>query len=132
MCFTLFFQNNMPFKIIECIEKGQKRLYIVPSLWETNGELRWPRKRLEVNKLVKDENSRPLDNWSTSKCCVKRSSISSYEEAMRELDVMVQNSDTEIDTVTETNARVNTNIDFNALAGQFVSILCDYCSSRYT
>ncbi|CAB3245036.1 unnamed protein product [Arctia plantaginis] len=108
----------MPFKIIETIEKGQKRLCIIPSFWASNSILRWAKKRLDINKLVKDEYSQPVDNWSSSHCCVKRQLLTSYDEATRELDLMLQNSDTEFDNQTEvitTNSNINFS-NYNTLA----------------
>ncbi|CAG4997624.1 unnamed protein product [Parnassius apollo] len=55
------------------------------------------KKRLDANKLVKDENCMYLNSWTTSRCHVKGLSRSSFEEAEIELDSMLNRSDNNID-----------------------------------
>lgn len=115
----------MPFKIVETVEKGKSLLFIVPSLWETNGILKWPKNCLDVRKLVMNENCLPATGWSASRCRVKRHSIPSFSEAERELELMLERSDTD-DTDREIqNSKVQfqkENVNYNALAEQLVCI----------
>ncbi|XP_045511410.1 uncharacterized protein LOC123706270 [Colias croceus] len=113
----------MPFKIVETVEKGKCLLFIVPSLWETNGILKWPKNCLDVRKLVMNENCLPATGWSASRCRVKRHSIPSFSEAERELGLMLERSDTD-DTDREIqNSKVQCQkeyVNYNALAEQLV------------
>lgn len=86
------------FKIIQTIENNQAKLTIIPSEWEKNGILYWPRKNSE--KLHKNANSIPEKNWMTMKCKVKRSFIPRYEDAQEELGNMLLKSDTEKEQTT--------------------------------
>lgn len=119
------FLGKMPFKIVETVEKGKSLLFIVPSLWETNGILKWPKNCLDVRKLVMNENCLPATGWSASRCRVKRHSIPSFSEAERELELMLERSDTD-DTDREIqNSKVQfqkENVNYNALAEQLVCI----------
>ncbi|VEN50473.1 unnamed protein product [Callosobruchus maculatus] len=83
------------YKIVETVEKGLKQLTIVPSAWETNGRLSWPKNK--ADKLIKIGESVPDDNWFNFKCKLKRNHLLSYEIAEEELELMLQKSDTEQD-----------------------------------
>ncbi|CAG9790287.1 unnamed protein product [Diatraea saccharalis] len=60
------------------------------------GVLRWPKKAI-VNKLIKDENSRPGADWTSMSCTLKRNDLRSYKEADDELSNMERNTDTEVE-----------------------------------
>lgn len=80
------------FKIVETIEKARKELTIIPSAWECNGQLFWP--RLRADKLVQISDSIPEDNWFTMPCKVKRNYLINYEVA-EELERMLNEDETE-------------------------------------
>ncbi|CAK1579158.1 unnamed protein product [Parnassius mnemosyne] len=88
----------MNFKIVATVENGERKLIIVPCLWETNGELRCPKERADIIRLVKDKNSRPLPDWRITECVVKLSSIPSYEQAEKELRNMRQHRDADVNS----------------------------------
>lgn len=118
----------MPFKIVQTIEGGENCLSIVPSAWEVNGTLHWPKKH-QVARLSLQEDSRPADNWKRINCIQKRQ-FQTYEEAYDELERMENQSDTEMDEVYTSrlpgkkrrqltaNAPSNGQIDLNDLAEQ--------------
>lgn len=85
----------MPFKIVQTIEGGETCLSVVPSKWETNGTLYWPKKHL-VAKLSLEEESVPSDKWEKLNCVRKRE-FSTRAEAYDELEKMEGHSDTEMD-----------------------------------
>ncbi|XP_049693944.2 uncharacterized protein LOC126054091 isoform X3 [Helicoverpa armigera] len=89
----------MPFKIVQTIEKGNIVLTCVPHQWESDGVLYWPRKQTQsqTSKLQKDEGSWPDESWEKINCAVKRRSIKTYQNAIHEIDIMSNNSDTEPD-----------------------------------
>lgn len=83
----------MPFKIVQTRENNQNVLTVVPSNWEKDGVLFWPRKMNET-KLIHNECSIPGPDWKTMRCRTKR--VMQYlEEANAELERMEQISDTE-------------------------------------
>ncbi|CAG9783541.1 unnamed protein product [Diatraea saccharalis] len=83
------------FKIVQTLEKGSNRLFIIPSKWEHGGLLRYPKKPIEY-KLAKNENSKPRDEWPIMSCKVKRIGLLTYADAEEELNIMLQNSDTDV------------------------------------
>ncbi|XP_065095782.1 uncharacterized protein LOC135717572 [Ochlerotatus camptorhynchus] len=87
----------MPFKIIQTIEAGEICLSIVPSGWEANGILRWPKKHL-VGKLSQIETSTADDKWEKMNCVRKRE-FKTREEADDELDRMETRIDTEVEDI---------------------------------
>lgn len=118
----------MPFKIVQTIEGGETCLCIVPSKWESNGTLYWPKKHLVV-KLSLQEDSIPSDNWQRINC-IKKRQFQTYGEACEELKRMEDHSDTEVDEVymsrisgnkrcqPTTNTPTKPIIDFNHFAEQ--------------
>ncbi|CAB3222559.1 unnamed protein product [Arctia plantaginis] len=86
----------MPYKIVKTFEKGNSKLSAVPSNWEKDGVLHWP--RYNENKLRRVESSYPEYNWRKINCKVKRSNLRTILEAEQELDKMCKKSDTETDT----------------------------------
>ncbi|KAF9815707.1 hypothetical protein SFRURICE_009224 [Spodoptera frugiperda] len=89
----------MPFKIVQTIEKGNIVLTCVPHQWENSGVLYWPRKQSQshTSKLQKDEGSQPDNTWKQINCAVKRRNIKTYQDALKEINIMSNNSDTETD-----------------------------------
>ncbi|KXJ79636.1 hypothetical protein RP20_CCG000151 [Aedes albopictus] len=61
----------MPFKIVQTLEDGEQCLCIVPSAWEHDGTLWWPKKTTAA-KLMRDENSKPTSKWQRMQCTRKR------------------------------------------------------------
>ncbi|KAG5876445.1 hypothetical protein JTB14_029932 [Gonioctena quinquepunctata] len=68
---------------------------IVPTIWETNRTLSFPRRF--ASKLQRESDSVPESNWITLPCKVKRSFLPSFETAEEELDQMVDADDTDRD-----------------------------------
>lgn len=87
----------MPFKIIQTIESGEICLTVVPSGWETNGILRWPKKHL-VGKLSQIEGSIPDENWEKM-ICVKKREFKTRKQADDELERMETQPDTEVEDI---------------------------------
>ncbi|XP_062535017.1 uncharacterized protein LOC134204204 [Armigeres subalbatus] len=85
----------MPFKIVQTIEGGEICLSVVPSGWEANGVLWWPKKHL-VGKLSQIETSIPNEKWEKMNCIRKRE-FSSRKEADDELDRMETKNDTDVE-----------------------------------
>lgn len=85
----------MPFKVVQTIERGETCLTVVPSSWEENGILHWPRKNA-VAKLSLEEYSEPSPKWEKINC-VKKREFRTRIEAERELERMESLSDTEVD-----------------------------------
>ncbi|XP_049886767.1 uncharacterized protein LOC126381311 [Pectinophora gossypiella] len=83
----------MPFKIVQTRENNRSVLTVVPSNWEKDGVLYWPRK-LSDNKQIHNENSTPGTDWKPMSCRTKRV-MHSLEEANAEVERMAQISDTE-------------------------------------
>jgi len=81
------------FKIVQTIEKNKIVLTIVPSGWEANGILSWP--RYKVDKLIKIADSQPDETWFQMKCRLKRNYLLNLEVAEEELDRMKYKDDTE-------------------------------------
>ena len=82
------------FKIVETVEKGSKKLTIVPSGWESNGELSWP--KFKADKLIKVADSLPEDSWFRMSCKLKRNHLLNYDIAEEELERMLEKDDTEL------------------------------------
>lgn len=80
------------FKVVQTIEKGSKQLTIVPSSWECNGELAWPKFR--ADKLIKNGDSMPGETWFRMTCKLK-SHLLTYEIAEEEMERMLEREDTE-------------------------------------
>ncbi|XP_047028718.1 uncharacterized protein LOC124636601 [Helicoverpa zea] len=114
----------MSFKIVQTIEYGVQKLTVVPTLWESNGIVRWPPKTVKfASKLIKDGNSRPGPEWSSFKCVLKRNCIPTFEEANKELYQMELNTDTDYDNdncgvpgTSHPDLATNDEIDFDAMA----------------
>lgn len=96
-CINNSFASRMPFKIIQTIEAGEVCLSVVPSGWECNGILWWPKKHL-VGKLSQIETSMPDDKWEKINCVKKREFLT-RKEADDELDRMETVSDTEVEEI---------------------------------
>ncbi|KAF9791794.1 hypothetical protein SFRURICE_020193 [Spodoptera frugiperda] len=84
--------DHMPFKIVQTIERGKKFLSCVPSSWENENLLLWPRKGSK--KHQRNEYSVPGEDWISIPCQLKRSDLT-YDEAQMELALMQRESDTE-------------------------------------
>lgn len=95
----------MPYKIVKTFEKGKSKLSAVPSNWEIDGVLYWP--KYNENKLKRIENSCPEHNWRKINCKVKRSDFLTFHEAEKELDKMCKKSETETDTEDHFNCVTN-------------------------
>ncbi|XP_058814176.1 uncharacterized protein LOC131678056 [Topomyia yanbarensis] len=61
----------MPFKILQTMEEGEQCLCIVPSAWEKDGILWWP-KATGAAKLLRDKYSHPTSKWQQMVCIQKR------------------------------------------------------------
>ena len=61
----------MPFKIVQTNEDGEQCLTVVPSGWEREGILSWP-KTTGAAKLAKNANSLPTLKWHRILCSNKR------------------------------------------------------------
>ncbi|XP_063386914.1 uncharacterized protein LOC134672895 [Cydia fagiglandana] len=85
----------MPYKIVKTYEKGVTQLTAVPSTWEEDGVLRWP--RYNENKLRRIEGSLPDNSWRKINCQVKRSNLITFLKAEQEVDKMCKYSETETD-----------------------------------
>lgn len=127
----------MPFKIIQTIENGNIVLTCVPHQWESNGVLYWPRKQIKshTSKLQKDENSQPDDTWKQINCAVKRRDIKTYQDAMNEIDIMSNNSETEpdIEDVSAKKRRKYSDVpqlSYNVMAEESLEV-CNYIYSYF-
>lgn len=85
----------MPFKIIQTKEQNRVQLITVPSSWEQDSVLRWPK---QAWKFIKDNETVPQADWSSLPCSLKRSDIKTYQEAEKEISTMLMQSDTEEET----------------------------------
>ncbi|XP_058836255.1 uncharacterized protein LOC131692899 isoform X2 [Topomyia yanbarensis] len=83
----------MSFKILQTMEEGEQCLCIVPSAWEKDGILWWP-KATGAAKLLRDEYSHPTSKWQQMVCIQKRE-YRTLLEAESELERMEALSDTE-------------------------------------
>ncbi|KAF5302057.1 hypothetical protein FQR65_LT19132 [Abscondita terminalis] len=112
------------FKIVETIEKGRRELTIVPSAWEVDGHLFWP--KTKADKLIRHADSVPEYSWFRMKCKLKRNHLINYEVGEEELERMLDNDETGTEEET-VNVRKKTRKsksefpnrhedDFNALA----------------
>lgn len=88
----------MPFKIVQTKERGEILLSVVPSRWELDGVLKWPRsgtiKPSTFHSMQQDENSVPSTDWIEVKCRLKRQ-YPTYDEAKSYSKQMSDQSDTE-------------------------------------
>lgn len=117
----------MPFKIVQTIEAGETCLSVVPSGWEANGILWWPKKHL-VGKLSQIETSAPDDKWEKMNCVRKRE-FKTRKQADDELDRMETRPDTEVEDIPapapkkrfrqEPTSKVYAAKDFNNLVDVF-------------
>lgn len=115
----------MPFKIVQTNERGSTKLFIVPSGWESQRQLRYPKKPNE-SALVRNENSKPRADWPVLPCKVKRTGFLTYADAEEELSIMMQHSDTDTgpaiyEAQRETQLAMSGLPDFNNMADQLVS-----------
>jgi hypothetical protein len=92
---------TMPFKIVQTVENKKTVLTVVPSKWERNGVLFWPREKNEV-KLIHNAESLPKPDWHKLKC-IKKREYSTIHEAERELEIMEQVPDTDAENVNHTS-----------------------------
>lgn len=66
----------MSFKIVKTIENDKVQLYIVPTAWEKDGVLYWPKKSCkDSEKLIRDSESVPRIDWDKIPCSVKEADI---------------------------------------------------------
>lgn len=93
----------MPFKIVESHEKNSKYLEVVPSQWEQNGTIYWPKENFA--KLAQNERSQPCPGWITTKGVVKRIIDGSYETALDILKIMQNQSDTDNEDIDQSATR---------------------------
>lgn len=89
----------MPFKIVRTLEKGKYRHWIVPSKWESNNIVKWPKRN--ISKLVKCDDYLPDPDWQQIKCQVKRKNIPTYNDAERELANLLCVTDTDEDQIND-------------------------------
>uniref|UniRef100_A0A182VVL9 DUF4806 domain-containing protein n=1 Tax=Anopheles minimus TaxID=112268 RepID=A0A182VVL9_9DIPT len=115
----------MPYKIVQTIEGGETCLSVVPSRWEQEGVLFWPKKNL-VAKLSLEEDSIPTNKWEKINC-IKKREFKTRAEAYEELEKMEMKTDTEMDDedsrrhrpkkpLRAANYRDNVKMDFNKMA----------------
>lgn len=73
------------FKIVLTKEKGSEMVCAVPSSWESNGVLSWPRvgRQTQLERLRSDAKSFPDGQWRKMKCKIKVDGIRSFEEALK-------------------------------------------------
>ncbi|XP_065076550.1 uncharacterized protein LOC135700088 [Ochlerotatus camptorhynchus] len=83
----------MPFKIVQTFEDGEQCLSVVPSGWEKENKLWWP-KATSAAKLLRDEHSRPTSKWQRMEYTKKRE-YRTRLEAEAEHEKMEPLSDTE-------------------------------------
>ncbi|KAL9704897.1 hypothetical protein quinque_008415 [Culex quinquefasciatus] len=81
------------FKIVQTVEEEEICLTAVPSSWEKDGILFWPKKNI-ISRLVRDANSTPGIEWTKMACVVKRTAAT-YAEAESELAYMESQPDTD-------------------------------------
>lgn len=88
----------MPFKIVQTIEKEENKfLAVVPDAWKFKGALKWPPPNVKKG-IDKDEHSKPQVGWTDMICVLKRKNFNTYEAALKELNAMKTNSDTDYST----------------------------------
>lgn len=108
----------MPFKIVQTFERGRKFLSCVPSSWENDNLLLWPRKgskRLQIN-----EYAIPGEDWISTPCRLKRCDLT-YDDAQMELARMQHESDTEEERLPRKRYEINIT-DMNDLALQCITV----------
>lgn len=84
------------FKVVQTKERGKINLVAVPSAWEHNQKLRWPKGKIKAslfNQMVCDASSRPIEDWAFVECRVKRNNIPNYSGADEEIRKMLAESD---------------------------------------
>lgn len=73
--------SDMPYKIVQTIEKGRAVLTSIPDTWGNSGILLWPKKQSDkLKKMKKNEKNYPQDNWVKSSCIVKRRNLLSLTD----------------------------------------------------
>lgn len=110
----------MSYKIVQTWEYNKHRLLAVPSTWENNNILKYPRKN--ITKYLKIGTSIPEHDWKQIKCDVKRRELLSYETAEYVLQEMVNHTDTEDDTINSaTSKQSKPELNMNIIADDIVS-----------
>lgn len=116
----------MPFKIVSTIEKGRSVLTTVPSDWEKEGFLFWPRlARIKVEKLRRSMHSKPEEDWKVVNCILKRRHLITFENAELELERMCSNSDTETDNEKENktlNMKTQRPLNFENIVQECINV----------
>lgn len=134
-CSLHFLISEMSYKIVETVERGKKVLSVVPENWERLGNLKWPRKNYEKLKL--DPNSKPDKTWLSMPCNVKRTNLSSYDKAEKEISRMSDVTDTELEEeemCVPTVTSKKRNFDFNYLTTTSIMVSIGFStesSSRF-
>lgn len=110
----------MPYKIIETIERGRRLIVSVPSLWESDGNLYWPKKN--VISLKKNEKSAPQSDWKCLPCILKRDNILNYKTAEEEIALMSDFTDTDEKENECPRKKPLTEYNFNNLATKCIQV----------
>lgn len=90
----------MSFKIVQTREtNGAKKLSVIPSLWEKNGQMQWPASTKQItqtkfNVMSQDANSVPPPEWPHFKCTMKRE-VQIHADAVAIMKEMSGESDTQ-------------------------------------
>ena len=101
----------MPFKVVQTKENNATRIEVVPSNWEKDGVLFWPKQN--VSFLIKDEFSIPdEENFRKLKCTLKRL-CENYRDADEVAKVMENKSDTDEVEVCVDNRQRHSNYKIN-------------------
>lgn len=58
------------FKIVQTVERGQKRLCSIPEKWENAGFLYWPKST--ADKFIIEGSLAPSSDWLEMNCVLKR------------------------------------------------------------
>lgn len=75
-----------------------------------------------ATKLVRSASSLPQPDWRDIKCQVKRSNIPTFEDAERELDSLLDITDTDEETKVTKKSQPTKKVDYNVLVEQLVCI----------
>lgn len=102
----------MSFKVVQLTTKnGRKELAAVPTGWESNNKLQWPKKSIssQMKKLINDPSSVPENKkeWNEYNCTVKRINLKTLKEATEEVERMQVNSDTDSDLMPPPTSQKN-------------------------
>lgn len=75
----------MSFKIVKTLENGTVNISAVPTAWEENGILWWPKcSQIVLDKLRCNKYSVPDETWTKySNATVKAKNIESFHEAIK-------------------------------------------------